>query len=241
VVALFRLFGWILVIGHRIYSGGRGLFSDISARPEWETPVKASKPARQWGFLRIWFWVIFPIALVLHVYGFRLWLGYPPMYYFVVVTVGIWIWRGVKSLVKGEPDVPVNLLLPEDNLPRIAYTIKIPKETKWRHESALKFIEQLTFALPQLILRIEADTEGVRWQVVDPGLGIDLAVIEQMVRTLHAQAEVELEFVEPGNMATIEPFCRYLCYYEQPNFFVAPLAYVNDLKEVDPLASLHEI
>lgn len=117
-----------------------------------------------------------------------------------------------------------------------AYSIRLPRKTEWKQQQALHFLDQLLFSLPYLVFQTVADERSITWQIVDLAYGIDPGVLEQLIRSSYPTAEVAIETVEPREIDS--PFFRYTAYYQQLNMFVAPMLFVTDIQDVDPISSL---
>jgi hypothetical protein len=120
---------------------------------------------------------------------------------------------------------------------RVIYTVTLPSATAWNHDQALAFIEQLLSNLPKLTFRIQADQDGIRWQIVDAFHLVMPNVMEELIRASYPRAEVTVT-VEDAGEEVEAPFYRYVCQYQQMNMFVAPMLYVTDITTVDPIAAL---
>jgi len=121
--------------------------------------------------------------------------------------------------------------------PVIVYVISLPRSTPWNSEQAIRFVDQLLTAFPQLIFRIYANAYHIGWQVIEAGYAVDPAILERMILANYPQAEIEIVELIPGAFET--PFCRVTIAYEQVNFFVAPIQYADAIKtgqsQFDPL------
>lgn len=115
------------------------------------------------------------------------------------------------------------------------YTIRVQPE-KWNDEASRRFVEQLIFTFPALVFRIYADHQTILWQLVDLTRNPDKGILERLIRSSYANAEIEIARFKPGDVET--PFFRYVCQYHQPNMFVAPIQYVDDLRRFDPIDAL---
>jgi hypothetical protein len=129
---------------------------------------------------------------------------------------------------------PVEHLL----LPATAYTISLPRSSKWKSEHALALLEQLLSTGSALAFQIVADHDGIRWQVVDVGQALKLDLLEGMIRSVVPDAQITTHVDNSG--ALDYPFYRYTSFYQQANIFVAPIKHVDDADEVDPLTTLVE-
>lgn len=118
----------------------------------------------------------------------------------------------------------------------LVYTIRVPNSNDWQPERAQQFIEQLTFHFPQMIFSITADYEQILWQLSEVIQGAEPYVLEQIVRAVYPDAEIEVTIAEPKPVDA--PFYRYICYYKQQNMWVAPLIYVDSFRQFDPVSAL---
>lgn len=116
------------------------------------------------------------------------------------------------------------------------YSIQVRKQDDWNSEQALHFIDQLLFSFPYLLFRIHADERAVVWQIVDLVYAVEPSVLEQLIRSSYPRAEISVEELAVEDVK--QPFFRYHLHYQQPNMFVAPMLYVTDIKDADPLTAL---
>jgi hypothetical protein len=170
---------------------------------------------------------------------------------FFVVALGIsvvvmgalgWFFRK-QNMARTQHQLPQNTTLSTTTPVAISgtiFTILVPKNTEWNNERALKFIEQLLNAYPELIFRIVADHHAIRWQVVNATPRTPPEVIEQVIRANMPSAEIEVSTVAASSLKSY----RHVLPYQHTNFFVAPMLYVTDIKthtsskHFDPIASI---
>jgi hypothetical protein len=116
------------------------------------------------------------------------------------------------------------------------YTILISSETVWNSEHTLRFVQQLSLSMPHLIFRIFANRDGIFWQLIDTVLCAPPSAVEQTIRANYPTADIRSHPFETTSFS--QPFYRYVAYYEQANFFVAPLQDVHSGNKFDPLVAL---
>jgi hypothetical protein len=150
-----------------------------------------------------------------------------------LAMVGLWLWA--TNPAQQRKPLPPGAA---SDIPPLIYTIRLPKTTKRNAERTLQFFDQLLLNFPNLLLRIYADETGVDWQIVDNYAKFEPIILERIIRSAYPDAEISTQVYEVGEVAA--PFYRYISYYDQPNMFVAPLSYLTDFRQSDPLSSLAE-
>lgn len=116
------------------------------------------------------------------------------------------------------------------------YTVRLPRGTEWKSERAYQLMNHLLLTFGILTFRIVAKPGAIRWQIVDARLGIAPDVLVQAIRSILPDADVEVSQLTTPHAD--EPFYRYLFKLRQAAIFPAPVVYVHDLRDHDPLAGL---
>jgi hypothetical protein len=116
------------------------------------------------------------------------------------------------------------------------YTVRLPRGTEWKSERAYQLMNHLVLTFGILTFRIVATPGTIRWQIVDARLGIAPDVLVQAIRSILPEADVEVSALTTPHADA--PFYRYLFKLRQAAIFPAPMAYVQDLRDHDPLAGL---
>lgn len=117
------------------------------------------------------------------------------------------------------------------------YHLRLPKTTSWEGARALQLTDQLLYAYQSLVFRIVAQAGRIEWQIVDL-TGREPVGMEQAIRASYPTAEIETTPFDAFR-PTDASVHRYLVKYQYaiPEF-VAPIRYVDDLREPDPLAAV---
>ena len=116
------------------------------------------------------------------------------------------------------------------------YTVRLPRGVDWKTERAYQFMHHLLATFGHLTFRILAEPGSIRWQVLDLRLGVSPDVVIQAIRAVFPEADVEVGAVGAAHFH--EPFYRYIFKFRHERPFPAPMAYVSDLRDYDPLAGL---
>lgn len=116
------------------------------------------------------------------------------------------------------------------------YEIRLPKTTTFEPERAHSLIKQILTQLPQITFAIVAERDHIVWEIWDLQLKLAYDVIPRAVRDIYPNAEMKALPYEPPEVS--ESYWRYVMLYKQPVHFAAPMKYVSELKQLDPLASL---
>ena len=118
------------------------------------------------------------------------------------------------------------------------YTISLPQGTAWEPKRAYSLMEHLLSLFgSQLDLRILIEPGQVLWQIIDPRSTLSSpAASSQAIQALYPSAEVT---VSPYTRPELTyPFIRFISLAKLKGPFYKPLLSVNEIKKVDPLASL---
>lgn len=118
------------------------------------------------------------------------------------------------------------------------YTVRLPRGTEWKPDRAYQLMNHLLLTFGLLTFRIVARPGDLRWQIVDLRLGIAPEVVVQAIRSIVPDADVEVSAL--GASQFREPFYRYIFKFRHAAIFPAPMAYVSDLRDHDPLAALSQ-
>jgi hypothetical protein len=117
-----------------------------------------------------------------------------------------------------------------------AYAITLPKTTEWQPQLAGRFMEQLLHKMGRLTFQIVAENGHVSWRILDLRRKLDPSVIHQTVLNFYPDAQIEVGGVPTNGFAG--PFYRYVMAFEQMADPLLPIAYVEELKPLDPLVNL---
>jgi hypothetical protein len=116
------------------------------------------------------------------------------------------------------------------------YTVHLPRGVDWKPDRAYQLMQHLLATFGHLTFRILAEPGSIRWQVLDLRLGVSPDVVIQAIRAVFPEADVEVGALGAVNFH--EPFYRYIFKFRHERPFPAPMAYVSDLRDFDPLAGL---
>lgn len=118
------------------------------------------------------------------------------------------------------------------------YTISLPKSSKWVPERAVAFIAHMgDFFEYHVTFRILVESGQVLWQIVDVnGLYSKPKFVHDAIKVIYPEADVTNSKYELPEISY--PISRFLmwCYLQRPFYF--PLVSANDIKDIDPVASL---
>lgn len=156
---------------------------------------------------------------------------------YLAVIYMAWRWyrsRKAKSAPFGtNPDIA-----PWDLSQARVFTILLPRSIEWDAAKAHQFMNHLlvTFGYG-LAFQIVADAERrISWQVTNLRSPTAPNVMLQAVRSFYPEADVSFSPFTESDFA--EPFYRRVFKFSLLRIFPAPLAFVSDLDEYDPLNGL---
>jgi hypothetical protein len=116
------------------------------------------------------------------------------------------------------------------------YRVAVPRDIPWEPVRAQHLMEQLLHAFPRLIFQIAADRDQIHWRLVDPVVYSPQA-LRRAIFASYPSATLQLSARMRGPLG--QAYHRLmLAYAQQAETFLAPLAYVTEMGQSDPLASL---
>jgi hypothetical protein len=132
-----------------------------------------------------------------------------------------------------------NHAIPKVSAHKVAfeYLISLPRATSWESGRAHQFTEQILTAFPELIFRIVATHDQMEWRILDL-LGYDTELIQNAVRINYPNAHITVQEFH-DSPPTTQPFYRVvLPYMSNSTVFFSPFLYVDEIRQIDPLATL---
>jgi hypothetical protein len=154
----------------------------------------------------------------------------------LVVAVGLFlaaVYFGYTNATSKPETVEIRPLARSD---AHVYTVRLPRGVDWKTDRAYQFMNHLLATFSYVTFRILAEPGAIRWQVLDLRLGVSPDVVIQAIRAVVPEADVEVSTVGAAHFQ--EPFYRYIFKFRHERPFPAPMAYVSDLRDYDPLAGL---
>ena len=121
-----------------------------------------------------------------------------------------------------------------------SYQISLPKTTKWQPALAQDFVLQLFANYPDLVFRIVANSEHVRWEIIEPSNAPN-ETFRRAILASYPEAYVEIAQPTTQSKALGERFYRMVARYIYVGAtFLAPFRGVKEIKEADPLAAISQ-
>lgn len=116
------------------------------------------------------------------------------------------------------------------------YEITLPRESAWDTETARRFMENLLRNTIHLALRIVAEPNEIRWEILDWRSNFIEDHIIRAIKSYYPDAEItHYESRPPGERY---PVYRYNLFFKQAQEFVWPIKQVQELRQFDPLTSI---
>lgn len=232
---IIRFVVWLgsFIVGFAIGKSASGFRGDttrvtIPDTLEYPQDISPPSPQRARGFL----------PLLTLIGGCSLCYGLWFVYTEVFAVIGIAILAAaviLKLTLDSELQRP-QTIDPLDLSGAQVYTIRLPRATEWNSDHAYQFMNQMLLTFDRLIFRIVAQPGQIVWQIVDTRLHAAPDTVVRSIRAAYPDAEISVSPLTIAPFTT--PFYRTTLLFQHANPFPAPIAYVGDLRDFDPLVAL---
>jgi hypothetical protein len=136
-----------------------------------------------------------------------------------------------SAYVQARPQEPT---LPESG--PVCYRIRLLRDTEWNAARVYSMLEKLLSGVEDLTFEIMADGLSIQWQIIDTRRRLNLTRIPSIIKSVFPQAAVEVSgYSEP---VFSRPYRRIIMPFKQSNPYFAPIKYVEELTDHDPLIVL---
>ncbi|GAB5491992.1 MAG: hypothetical protein Phog2KO_22070 [Phototrophicaceae bacterium] len=117
--------------------------------------------------------------------------------------------------------------------------IRVPKTQAWQVETIQQFTDALLLNFWQVMFVIDANEDGIQWQVI---VLDDVDVMINSLRSLvhNSYPDATVQVLEHQAFPYSQAVYQYTAYYEQSNIFIAPMKYIDDMRQADVLRTIVE-